>query len=423
MSLRVAARASERERAHIEALATRYASDPKARRRALDAAYAQAMGRVAARFPDDLDIAVLYAEALMDLSLWDSAQADRGRSKGRIAAIVKTLERVLAKNPDHPGAIHYYLHTVAVPTAPRRAERYAERLAALMPGAGHLVHMAAHVYNQVGRYLDALAVNRAAITVDEAYLARARPAGIYPERYYPHHIHSLLVSAQMAGDGETTLAAAEKLERTVSDEAVRASAPAQPMKAAPYFAHVQFSTPERVLALPSPGAEFPYVKAMWHYARGVAYAAQGRIEAAQGEARAITTLSAQANFKDLSAAGVPAQDILGLAHHVVLGRIAQARGDRVGAASEFEVAAAIQDRLPARDPPYWYYPVHQSLGAVWLLAGELAPAEQCFRVALARTPNNGRARRRGDIPSLRTVEGLLAKSWAGDGDALDLDRL
>jgi tetratricopeptide (TPR) repeat protein len=423
--------ASDKERALIAALARRYSDDPKANRAALDTAYAKAMGRVRTRFPADAEIAVLYAEALMVLSPWDYWEDSGQRPKGRTAKIIKILERVLAKDPDHPGAIHYYIHMVEASNRPERAVPYAKRLGALMPGAGHLVHMPSHIYYRIGRYLDSLAANRAAIAADEAYLARVPAQGIYPQVYYPHAIHMLLVSAQMAGDGRTAIAAAEKLSRVVSNEATRHIPWVQPIKAAPYFAHAQFSAPETVLTLGNPGDELPYVKAMWHYARGIAHATRGAITEARTELETLASVAKQADFTDLIAGGVPVKEIVRIAQQVLAARIAQAEGDLKTAVLGFEAAVALEDGLPYMEPPYWYYPLRQSLGAIYLLAGEVDRAEAAFHACLARSPNNGWAlyglaevyKRRGNEQQARSAQRRLAQAWAGDRQALDLARL
>ncbi|MGH8582015.1 MAG: hypothetical protein ACREWG_04345 [Gammaproteobacteria bacterium] len=425
--------ASAKEQTLIAALARRYSDDQRVDRKTLDAAYAAAMGQVAARFPDDLNIAVLYAEALMDLSPWDYWETGGRRPKGRTQDILKVLEAVLAKHPDHAGAIHYYIHVVEASARPQRAERYADRLAALDlgPGTGHLVHMPSHLYFRIGRYLDSLAANRRAVAADETYLREIRATGIYAEAYYPHAIHMLLVSAQMAGDGKTAIEAAQRLQTAVSDEAVRTIPWVQPIKSAPYFAHAQLSAPSTILALRDPGNAFPYVKAAWHYARGVAFAARREVKAAEREAQLIAALRCRHDFAALMAGGVPAKEVLDLAQHVVLARIAQAQGKLARAAAEFEQAVAIEDRLGYMEPPYWYYPVRQSLGAVRLLAGDLSGAEHAFRASLARTPNNGWAlyglremyARRGDTHAVRDVQHRLAKAWGNQMQKLDLNRL
>jgi tetratricopeptide (TPR) repeat protein len=426
----LAPKASARERDLIAALARRYASDPKAERAALDAAYAEAMGKVAARYPRDADITLLHAEALMNLSPWDYWEAAGARPKGRTAEILAALEKVLRDQPDHPGAIHYYIHMVEASSNPGRALPYADRLGSLMPGAGHLVHMPFHIYYRVGQYKDAIEANRRAVAADEAYLAEARPEGIYPLAYYPHNIHSLMTSAQMAGDGESAIAAAEKLARVVSQDAGRSIAWVQPILVAPYFVHVQFSAPDTTLALPDPGDELPYVKAMWHYARGVAHAWRGEPAAARAEVDALNRLAQGADFSGLVEAGVPAPEVIELAQHVVLGRIAQSAGDWAQARTAFEQAVALEDALAYSEPPYWYYPVRQSLGAVLLAAGRLDEAETVFRQSLLRAPNNGWAlhglaatyQRLGKPGAAATARTQFTRAWVG-AEAPDLARL
>ncbi|MGX2040501.1 hypothetical protein ACWJKU_10275 [Methylocaldum sp. MU1018] len=427
-----AAESPRRERALIDALAVRYASEPGADRAGLDLAYADALGKVSAEYPGDDDIAVLYAESLMDLSPWDYWEAGGVRPKGRAAETVAVLERVLRRNPNHPGAIHYYIHMVEASGAPERAEPYAERLAKLMPGAGHIVHMPAHIYYRTGRYKDSIEANRKAVETDERYFARVgRTPGIYSDAYYLHNIHFLMSSAQMAGDGRTALDAAEKLSSLVSDAAAKTMPPVQPIKAAPYFAHARFSEPNTILSLQEPGDELPYVKAAWHYARGIANAAIGDIDAALREADMILRMGLEGDFTALQAAGIPAGAVLKIADHVVRGRVAQKRGDLRTAAAEFEAAIAVEDTLPYMEPPFWYYPVRQSLGAVQLAAGDPDLAEQSFLGALKHAPDNGWAlyglkaiyERRGDAKQLRAVQKRLDRTWLGDKAGPGIEQL
>jgi tetratricopeptide (TPR) repeat protein len=428
----LASSASPREQALVAALVQRYAPEAKADRASLDAAYAAAMSKVAAQFPDDDEIAVLYAEAVMDLSPWNYWQPGGREPNPQSAPVVPTLERVLARNPDHPGAIHYYIHAVEASDRPQRAEPYADRLRGAIPGAGHLVHMPSHIYYRVGRYLDALADNKVAVAVDEKYLADTNaPMAVYRLGYYPHNIHFVMASAQMAGDGPTVIAAAEKLRGLIPDEIARGIAMVQPVKAAPYFAHAQFSAPEPILALPDPGDAIPYVKAIWHYARGVAHAARHDFSAATGEANAIEAIERSADFTLLNASGIPAQDVLKLARTVLLGRVAQAQGDFNTAIGQFEQAARIQDALPYTEPPYWYYPVRQSLAAALLQAGRLAEAEDQFLLALKRAPANGWSyfgltqlyKQRGDAAAAEKAEADLARTWVGDRQLLQISNL
>src|SRR5246127_737044 len=386
----LAAKASPREQALITALSARYVEDAKADRTQLDAAYAGAMANVAAQFPADDNIAVLYAESVMDLSPWDYWQPGGREPNPQSAPIVPTLERVLARDPDHPGAIHYYIHAVEASDRPKRAEPYADRLRGAVPGAGHLVHMPSHIYYRVGRYFDALKDNKVAAAVDEAYLTTARaPLGVYRLGYYPHNVHFVLAAAQMAGDGPTVIASAEKLQAIIPNEAARGLALAHPVKAASYYAHAQFSAPETILALPDPGDTIPYVKAMWHYARGIAEVGRRNFPGATAEADAIADLQRTTDFSPYQAVQIPAQDVFKLAQTLIRGRMAQAQGDKEGAIARFEEAAALQDGLPYTEPPYWYYPVRQTLGAAFVQAGRLAEAEEQFQRALRRAPNNG----------------------------------
>lgn len=427
----LAAKATPREQALIAALSTRYVRDPKADRVPLDAAYAAAMGKVAAQFPDDNEIGVLYAESVMDLSPWNYWQAGGNAPNPQSVPIVPALERVLARDPNHPGAIHYYIHAVEASDRPERAEPYADRLRGAVPGAGHLVHMPSHIYYRVGRYMDALADNKTAAEVDEHYLATSKaPMGVYRLGYYPHNVHFVLASAQMAGDGPTVISAAEKLRGLIPDEVARTIALVQPVKAAPYFAHALFSSPATVLALPDPGNAIPYIKAMWHYSRGIASLAQGDLSAAGMEANAIGSLES-GDFTLLRSAGIPAQDVLALARTVIEARVAQKQGDKAAAIDRFELASALQDRLPYMEPPYWYYPVRQSLAVALMQAGRFDEAEEQFKLALKRAPANGWSRyglaqlyrARGWTDEASKLEGDLARIWIGNREQLELSRL
>lgn len=428
----LAGKATPREQALIGALAVRYSNDPKADRAPLDKAYAAEMAKVAAQFPADDEIATLYAEAVMDLSPWDYWKPGGRAPNPQSAPIVPTLERVLARSPDHPGAIHLYIHAVEASDRPKRAEPYADRLRNAIPGAGHLVHMPSHIYYRVGRYLDALKDNKAAVEVDEKYLTEANaPMGVYRLGYYPHNVHFVMASAQMAGDGPTVIAAAEKLGKLIPDEAARGIAMVQPVKAAPYFAHAQFSTPQAILALPDPGDAIPYVKGLWLYARGVALASTRDFAGATAAADAIGKLERDSDFKLLKESNVPAQEVLRIARTVILARVAQAKGDKRAAVARFEEAAALQDKLPYTEPPYWYYPIRQSLAAALLQAGRYGEAKQQFELALRKAPANAWSyyglaelhKARGETRAARKAEANLAKTWIGDRKLLQISNL
>ena len=424
-------KAPAKERALIEALEQRYSADPKADRAALDAAYADAMKAVAARFPADDTIQTLFAESAMDTQPWDYWEAAGARPKGRAADLVRAIETVLARNPDHPGAIHLYIHAVEASTRPERALPYAKRLGNLMPGAGHVVHMPAHIYYRVGMYRESLATNKKAIGVDERYFKTSPSDPLYKSAYYPHNIHFVMVSAQMGGDGPTALEAAAKLDGALPLDVVKQFAVLQPIKAAPYTTHAQFADADSVLALPAPADDLVLVKAMYHYARGVAFAAKKDAAGAQREIDALAKIEASADWQPFEAWAVPAKEIVQTARLVAAGRLADANGDLEGAAKAYEDAIDIEDALAYMEPPFWYYPVRQSLGAVRLRQGRLDDAERAFRDSLGRVRNNGWAlaglaevyRKKGDAGAEKAARQAYSRTWFGPGGGPDLARL
>lgn len=429
-ALALAASAPERDRALIEALARRYSADPKAERAPLDAAYADAMQAAAKRFPQEDTVQALFAEALMDTQPWDFWEAGGARPKGRTAELVATLERVLARNPSHPGAIHLYIHTVEASTTPERALPHARRLAALMPGAGHIVHMPAHIYYRIGMYRESLAANVQAMAVDERYFRTSPSDPLYKSAYYPHNIHFVMVSAQMGGDGARAIEAAGKLDRSMANEVVALFPSLQPIKAAPFTTHAQFSDAETILALPAPAEALAIVHAMRHYARAVAFAAKKDFPAAGREVDLLAKIEGETDFKPYVDQGVPGREIVQVAKLVAKGRIADARGELDAAAQAYEEAIVIEDALSYMEPPFWYYPVRQSLGAVRLRQGRLEDAEKAFRDSLGRVRNNGWAiaglaetyRAKGDRKAERAARKAYANTWFGPA-APDLARL
>jgi tetratricopeptide (TPR) repeat protein len=420
-AVKLSAHATPGEQALIRAVGRRYDASAPADRAPLDKAYADAMGEAARAFPNDDTIQVLFAESLMDLSPWDYWEAGGARPKNRGAEMVDTLERVLERNPGHPGAAHYYIHAMEASTHPDKALPAARVLARQIPGAGHIVHMPSHIYYRVGMYKEALQSNLDAIAADERYFRRSESDPVYKGAYYPHNIHFVMVSALMGGDGKTALEAAAKLDKALSPDLVKEFPVVQPVKAAPYFSHVQFSSPDVLVALPDPGPDFVLPKAMWHYARAVGFARKGALGASENEIAALEALEHNADFKPISDSGVPAREIVHTAGAVARGRLADARGDLAGAIKAYQEAVAMQDALPYTEPPHWYYPVRQSLGAALLRANQLDAAEQAFRASLARTPSNGWAlrglaevyRKRGDAAALAATRKRFESTWLG----------
>jgi tetratricopeptide (TPR) repeat protein len=423
--------ATQKEKDIIAAVATRYSEDPAADRHALDNAFADATAKLSDKYPDDLDLAVLAAEAGMDTQPWDYWQPGGKEGKGREADIQKRLEGVLARDPSHASAIHLYIHLVEASDRPERAEAYADRLAALMPGAGHIVHMPSHIYYRVGRYTDSLNANEAASKVDEAYIAETGAVGVYPIGYYSHNVHFVLVSAQLLGDSKTVLEQADKLDKVLSNEVATAVPIAQPVKSAPYFAWAQYGDPDKVLAMAEPAGAPPYVKAMWHYARGEAFAAKKDVAGARSEADAIGKISKGTDWSTLDAWGIPAVPVLEVAQNVVLARAAEAENKGDAEVELWKKAADVQDTIPYMEPPYWYYPVRQSLGAALLKTGHPEEAERQFQAALDRARGSAwalfglqqAAKAKGDTAEEGKAAAALAKAWRGDPAMLSLERL
>lgn len=415
------AKATPRERALIRALAARYATEPPDDRSALDAAYARELRQVVRSHPDDLEAATLYAEALMDLSPWNYWTAD-GTPRSDTREILGQLERVMAANPDHPGANHLYIHAVEA-VQPERAVAAAERLARLMPGAGHIVHMPGHIYVRVGRYQDAIEANEHAVHADETYIRDHRPgAGLYTLSYYPHNYDFMAFAASMIGRSAQAIGAAEKMTTIVPKEMLREPGMAflQHHMTRHLQMKVRFSRWDDILAAPAPPDDLPHARAMWQYARGRALAARGGVKEAQAALEQV-----RATAKDPKVASTRLEfntsgAILGIASEVLAGHIAATQRDDRTAATHFREAARLEDALTYGEPPDWSVPVRQELGMVLLRAGRAADAEQAFREDLKRFPDNGWSLRGLEL-SLReqgrTAEGdkvraQFDKTWA-----------
>jgi tetratricopeptide (TPR) repeat protein len=389
-ALRLAGQASEAEQAYIKALAIRYAAKSPADRKALDHAYANAMRDLSWQYPDDVDAATLFAEALMDTTPWRYWTAD-GKPGPLTPEILSTLEAALARAPNHPLAIHLYIHAVEASPDPGRAEAAADRLVGLVPWAGHLVHMPAHIYLRVGRYHDASAVNEKAAAADEAYLAQTHAQGLYPTAYYPHNIHFLWYASTMEGRSTVALRAARKLVAVVPQEQVRAFRGMEQALPVPIFTLAQFRRWDEVLAEPEPPADFVYSRAMWHYARGLTFAAKGALADAAQEKLRLEALAKDPAVQSLETASppLPGRSLVGIARHVLAAEIAGRQGRMEDMIRELEVAVQAQDRLPYMEPPYWYYSVRQSLGAAFLRTGRAKDAEMVYREDLRRHAHSG----------------------------------
>ena len=414
---RLADHATPVEQAYIEALVARYVSRKGATRKGLDEAYAKAMRSVAQRFPEDTDAATLFAEALMDVRPWDFWKPD-GRPLPGTDEIVATLEAVLAQNPDHPGACHYYLHAVEASLEPARALPCSERLPGLMPGAGHLVHMPAHIYMRLGMYHEAVERNQQAAHVDEQYLTDQHPTGEYADGYYRHNLHFLWASLAMEGRNVEAMKAARDLTVTVTLEEARKERSKELYLPTPIFSMIRFGRWEELLREPPPPKGFRLMEGMWRLGRGLAHVATGRLPGAEGEHVVLSGLTKQIH-RDRTTEEKTEKALLKIAEKVLSGEIAARRQHYDDAIKSFEEAIKIEEALPYSEPPLWPLSVRHHLGAVLLLAERPAEAEAVYQADLLRHPDNGWALT-GLIQSLRAqqkedlaveAEGRFKKAW------------
>lgn len=432
---RLAESAEPWEQAWIDALSARYEESPGDDRTALDQAYANAMKRVVNTYPDDIDAATFYAEAMMNLQPWNY-WTDEGEPVGETLRIVEVLEGIIDRNPDHAGALHLYIHAVEASDEPERGVAAADRLRTLIPGSGHLVHMPAHIYARVGRWHDAVIANRRAIEADDAYLAACRPGpGIYPLGYVPHNHHFLWFAATMAGEQEVAMAAAASTRERTSDPDLMRTPGFEPMQnfaLTPLFARVRFGRWDELLAMPEPADDLPYMVAMWDYGRGLAALRTGNFEAAN---RHHTRLAEFAISPTIEA--MTAWDRYSLIHGVRIAErtlaaaLAWHSGELDKATRAMNEAIAIEDELPYDEPPAWHHPGRQVLGAILLDAGRAEEAENAYRAELRRNPQNGWSLKgleqalaaQGRDDEARAVAERFERAWAHADFELDSTRL
>ena len=408
---------SPKEQDWIRALDQRYDGQADTPRDPLDQAWANALGDMVLRFPNDTTVSSVYAEALMNTMPWDY-WGPAGKPKPDTQVVIARLEAVMDADPDHPLALHLYIHVLEASTNAAKAEAAADRLANLVPGSGHLVHMPSHIYFRVGRYQDSALANIRAAEVDEAYIAQCNAQGFYPALYYPHNIHFLWASATMQGQSALSLDSARRVVANVRVEQVEQFPTIQFFRTVPMLSLVRFARWEEILEEPKPYEPFAFARAIWHYGRGVAHAALGDAGAARVELAAIEGLESEVD--EIFMGNVyPARDLLGIAKSLLRGEMAYRSGDAANAVLAFEEAVALQDALPYTEPPFWYYPTRQSLGAALLAGNRLAEAQAVFEVDLEQYPMNGWSmyglaealRRQGDETGAEQMTGRFKTVW------------
>lgn len=382
------ARAGEKERDYIDALAARYGSDASISRGDLDTAYMDAMRKLYQKYPGEDDVAALFAESMMTTMPWDY-WIDPQTPKALTAEVIDVLETVLQRSPRHPLAIHLYIHAVEASSTPQRAESAADILRDLVPEAGHLVHMPAHIYWRVGRYHDAAEVNARAAAVDEAYIAACKVQSFYAAAYYPHNLHFLWAAYSMEGRSQAAIATARKVAASVSFEMIAHYPAVEFFKTIPVLALANFGRWHDVLKLPMPPDHLQFSHGIWRYARVLAHAGLGDPEAARAEYAELAAIRKTANLALLDKQDYPATLLLRIADELAQGEILMVRKEYAEAIAVFKEAVSLQDQLPYTEPPFWYYPVQLSLGKALLAAGDYAQAEMVYRDNLKHYPKNG----------------------------------
>jgi tetratricopeptide (TPR) repeat protein len=405
------------EREYIDALAQRYAADGKMND-GLQRAYANAMREVARQNPNDPDAGVLFAESLMDLHPWGLWTHD-GKPVEGTPEIVATLEGVMAKQPEHMGANHYYIHAVEASPDPARALPSAHRLPKLAPAAGHLVHMPSHIYFRIGDYDASASANSAAIKADQAYIRERNPKGVYVMMYVPHNIQFLWASYMMEGNSRGAFKASRELDEAVPIDMIRQMPMGEFMLPTRYYTEARFGKWDAILKEPAPPTDLTFTTGVWRYARGLAFAARNRPDDALNEKKQLDQIVAKTP-PDRVVGFNSANRLLAMASATLAGEIESAQGRHDDAIKSLREAVAIQDALNYEEPPPWYYPVRQTLGMELLADGKRSDAEQVFRDDLKQYPENGwslnglalclRARNASDEAA--GVEARFKKAWA-----------
>jgi tetratricopeptide (TPR) repeat protein len=423
--------ASPSEQGYIRAMAKRFPADPNSDLKKAAEEYHDAMREVVKQFPDDLDAATLFAESGMDLHPWGLWHPD-GTPEAGTDEIVSTLESVMKRDPNHLGAVHYYIHAVEASRSPERALAGANKLASLAPGAGHIVHMPAHVYIRTGDYDAAVKTNEQAAAIDRAYIKATGAQGIYPMMYYSHNLHFIAMCSAMNGNYPEARKNADMLAEHVGP-AVKMMPPLEGFMTIPVAVEVRFHHWDEMLKMPQPDPAMKTATVFWHFGRGLALAGTGKVNEAEGEYKIVSDAEAATPPDVIFAMPInnKAKDIMKIAKDVLGAKIAMAKKDNAGAIVMLRQAVAIQDTLKYGEPPDWFFPVRESLGAALLMTGDAVGAEKVFREDLDRNPRNPRS-----LFGLRQVlmqqkreydAGFVQKqfdaSWKGGAQALKLEDL
>jgi pimeloyl-ACP methyl ester carboxylesterase/Tfp pilus assembly protein PilF len=427
-AVELAPKASEPERAYIDALSKRYSADLNVDKNKLAVDYKNAMGELVKRYPDDLDAATLYAESMMNLRPWKLWSRD-GNPAPETLEIVSVLEGVLRRNPNHTGANHYYIHAVEASNNAERALPSAARLGKIAPKAGHLVHMPSHIYIRTGDYVEAAQSNVDAIVADRDYIAKSGSKGLYTVMYYNHNIHFLAAASAMKGRFADSIKSARELEANVKPH-VKAMPMLEMFMPYPKVALTRFARWDEVLNEPQPDPELKITTVFWHFARGSAFAARNDVAKADAELAALQAIE-KTIPADAPLGNNTAVNIVKLADLALAGKIAYARGDKQAAFALLNKAVAAEDATSYNEPSDWDLPVREYLGGALLAGGDYATAESVFRAEIQRHPRNGRAlfglaeslRKQGKTSSAQMVQQEFERAWQTADTKLTVESL
>ncbi len=410
-------RASSKEQALITALEKRYTGNA-AQRTANDKAYAKAMHAAHQRFPDDPDIAMFYVESVMNLRPWGYWMLD-GQPYEGIAEIVALTEDVLHRFPTHPGALHLYIHLIEPTSTPERAEKAADTLLTLMPAAGHMVHMPSHIYQRVGRYVDAMKSNQLAIAADEDYIEQSKAQGLYAIGYYPHNIHFLWFAATASGQSRVAIESAEKLAGNIDDATLQEMPLTAVFRMIPYWTYARFGLWQKILDESAPPATNLFLKGSWHYVRGLAFVATGKLTQAEKELTELRIIMQDPSLDGALFSKNTTRTVLRIAPEVLAGEIAAARGQFDTAVSHLDKAVRLEDALIYTEPSEWHYPPRLALGAILLESGRPGEAEVVYWEDLRKNRDNGWAlygllqalRAQNKTQEAEVIEARFKKAW------------